>query len=1122
MAQVRVEKVTIPTYETFEYDKNPMFLEKRVYQGSSGRVYPHPVCEGICDEKKDKEYTAVFMENDYILVMILPELGGRIQRLYDKTNGYDAVYYNEVIKPALVGLAGPWISGGIEFNWPQHHRPSTFDPVDFCVTHNDDGSVTVTVGETEKMFHTKGNASFTIYDDKAYLEIKGLVYNPTEREQTFLWWANPAVAVNDYTRSIFPPDVTAVFDHGKRDVSDFPIATGVYYKVNYAPGTDISRYKNIPVPTSYMAHHSDYDFIGNYDDSKNAGLLHVADHHVSPGKKQWTWGNGDFGKAWDRNLTDENGPYIELMTGVFTDNQPDFTYLKPYESKAFTQYFMPYKECGAVKNANTDYAVNLEQTGNEVNICVYSCARHENAVSVVVTLEDGSLSADSKEIYRKEIRLGATEWFSDHFDMGEICESELKNEDGKNEIGKSENDPEHRCLRIAIYDGDEAILSYGNKPVKAEIPKPQPPMPRPAEIATTEELYLCGMHLEQYRHATYDPADYYLEGLKKDDSDIRLNNAYGKLLCKKGQFAESIPYFEKAIGKATRLNPNPYDCEPYYNLGIAYFNLSFASSDRRESDISARALKDKAYDAFYKATWDGNMQDRAFYMLALIETGRWNYEAALGSIDRSLRRNADNLKARGLKAILLRKTGRVAEAAECARESLKTDPLDMLAGYELSLLEKDHLFNSENYEAEAGYGAETERSGQPHYRMDNADIIETGMLYMKAGLYEEALRVFEKAQHDEPMIDYYRYYCSDDEKYLKAAENASPNYCFPNRTEDIAVLEHAIDAGGKMAAYYLGCLLYDKGLYERAAKLWESVAITSEFPTVHRNLALVYYNKYHDDERARKEMEKAFELDQKDPRVFYELDQLCKEIELTSGERLRKMEAHKELLETRDPLYTEYITLLNDAGRYEEAYNRIISHHFHPWEGGEGKITAQYKRSLIEMAAAEEDDEKAVKLLKKALIYPINLGEGRLIGQLDNDIFYYLAMRIGDSEESTVPAEDPSNPNSERKSKQLYLELAARGTADFASAMYYNDQPPEMVYFMALAIAELGRVDEAAKIFTEMKEYGTKHMNDRITIDYFAVSLPDFLIFEADLNKKNRKHCENMIRLGNDGLKKIR
>ena len=423
---IRQETVTIPTYEIAEYDKNPMFLEKRVYQGSSGRVYPHPVCEGVSDVKTDKEYHAIFLENDFIEVMILPELGGRIQRLYDKTNGYDAVYYNEVIKPALVGLAGPWISGGIEFNWPQHHRPSTFDPVDYTITENEDASVTVWVGEIDKMFHTKGMAGFTLYPDKAYLEIKGQVYNPTDRPQTFLWWANPAVAVNDCTRSIFPPDVCAVMDHGKRDVSKFPIADGVYYKVNYAPGTDISRYKNIPVPTSYMAAHSDFNFIGNYDDSREAGLLHIADHHVSPGKKQWTWGNGDFGRAWDRNLTDENGPYIELMTGMFTDNQPDFTYLKPYEEKSFVQYFMPYKAVGAVKNASTEVVMNMETVAGEENQRTLRLSLYAPGLLTDITAK---LVCDGEEVFAQKMTLKPGETFEKLVDIpaaGEITFSVLQ------------------------------------------------------------------------------------------------------------------------------------------------------------------------------------------------------------------------------------------------------------------------------------------------------------------------------------------------------------------------------------------------------------------------------------------------------------------------------------------------------------------------------------------------------------------------------------------------------------------------------------------------------------------------------------------------------------------------
>ena len=159
--QVWEEKITIPTYGIGKPEKNPIFLENRVYQGSSGVVYPHPVIEKILDDKEDKVYHALFLENAYLKIMILPELGGRIQMAFDKIRNRHFIYYNQVIKPALVGLTGPWISGGIEFNWPQHHRPSTFDPIDYTIEEHSDGSKTVWVSEVERMFRTKGMASFT-------------------------------------------------------------------------------------------------------------------------------------------------------------------------------------------------------------------------------------------------------------------------------------------------------------------------------------------------------------------------------------------------------------------------------------------------------------------------------------------------------------------------------------------------------------------------------------------------------------------------------------------------------------------------------------------------------------------------------------------------------------------------------------------------------------------------------------------------------------------------------------------------------------------------------------------------------------------------------------------------
>lgn len=1029
---VRQEKVTIPTYEIAEYDKNPMFLEKRVYQGSSGRVYPHPVCEGVADVKTDREYNAIFLENEYILVMILPEIGGRIQRLYDKTNGYDAVYYNEVIKPALVGLAGPWISGGIEFNWPQHHRPSTFDPVDYTIEENDDGSVTVWVGETEKMFHIRGMAGFTVYPDKAYLEIKGKTYNPTDRPQTFLWWANPAVPVNDNTQSIFPPDVHAVMDHGKRDVSTFPIATGTYYKMDYSAGVDISRYKNIPVPTSYMAYHSDFDFIGNYDYEKRAGLLHVADHHVSPGKKQWTWGCGDFGKAWDRNLTDENGPYIELMTGMFTDNQPDFTFLKPYEEKTFVQYFMPYKNAGALKNASTECAVNLETDGESVKCLAYAPCVQKN-VKLVLTNKGEVVFEETADISPVDVfEKTVSVTYDDETD-----------------------------LRFAVIKNGEELIGYTPVGENTEpVPAPAEAAKMPEDIETNEELFLTAVHLEQYRHATYSPEPYYLEGLKRDPSDIRLNNGYGKYLYNKGLFAESEKYFRAAIKRSTWKNPNPYDCEPYYNLGLA---------------LRAEGKADKAFDAFFKAAWDGAMQDKAYYQMACISAEKSDFDSALEYIEKSLVKGLHNIKARTVKTALLRLLGRTDEAAEFARETLKIDALDHAASYELYML-----------------GCVDADRMHALMRGDNHNYVELALSYIAAGLKEDAAKILGMApNNDEPMVHYYMYFCTGDKSELEKAEKASPLYCFPNRLEDIAVLGHAAGDDGEYAKYYLGCLFYDKGIWEKSVSLWECCADKIQLATVYRNLSLAYYNKLSDSEKAKVAMEKAFAMDKTDARVFFELDQLYKILNYSCAERLENMENNAELLEKRDDLYTEYVTLLNIDGQYEKAYNCIMNHIFHPWEGGEGKITAQYRIALMHLGGAER--------LEAALVYPHNLGEGKLAGANDNDIYYMLGCEYAEVDKE--------------KSEKAF-RLAARGGSELSSAMYYNDQPPEMVYYMALAYKALGDVARAECLFDALTAYCGEHYDDEIKIDYFAVSLPDFLIFDADLNKKNKVHCCFMAALG--------
>jgi tetratricopeptide (TPR) repeat protein len=1101
----------IPTYLVGEPNRNPMFLEKRVYQGSSGRVYPYPVIDKISDEKVVERHRVIHLKNRYLELMVLPDFGGRIQYARDKTNGYPFIYHNRVIKPALVGLAGPWLSGGIEFNWPQHHRPGTYCPVDSTITENPDGSMTLWLSEIEPMWHLKGTLGLTLYPDKAYLEINIRLFNPTPLPQSFHLWTNPAVHVNDDYQSVFPPDVQAVYDHGKRDVSAFPIARGTYYKVDYSRGVDISWYKNLPVPTSYMAAKSDYDFVGGYDHGEQAGVLHVADHHFVPGKKQWVWGCGDFGRAWDRNLTDEDGPYAELMCGVFADNQPDFSWLRPFEEKEVRQYFLPYKAIGFVRNATIHAAVSLAFNGGTAKIGAYATSLRRNALV--------RLSHRGKTVWEKQVELAPETPFA-----------------ADAAVPKGGRAQDFR-LEVLSAEGEQ-LVTYTPEPKQAAaIPEPATAIPEPSKVANNDALYLAGLHLEQFRHATREAEDYYREAIRRDPADPRNNHALGLLLLRRGQFAKAEPFLRKAIKTETRHNPNPVVGGPHYHLGVCLRYLG-------------RLAESEA--AFCKAAWDAACRDAACFQVAQLSAARGEFARALDFAERSLACNARNQKAAHVKIMLLRKLGRHAEAGALADAAIARDPLDFGARNERVLL----------LTADQRGRAEDERAtllgllrGSEH------TLIEIAADYAHAGACGEAMELLRYAAletpraplsenenghgvratghvgpvgmpNSRPMVFYFLgFYASLNGdpaagEYFALAAKEAPDRCFPNSLDSLLALQAALRLNPRdaRAAYYLGNLWYDKRQVDNAVACWElSRKAGPDFPTVHRNLALAYFNKRNEPSRALKALAKAFALDTSDARVLFELDLLKKRAQVPPDRRLAFLQHHRKTVEEREDLLIEFVTLLNIFGRHKEALEILTARKFHPWEGGEGKVTGQYVVSLVELAkqkllANETDSEgphaksgngetpalQAVELLERARNYPPNLGEGKLHGALENHILYWLG----------VAHEKLGRAAAARRC----WEEASTGLKVPTPAVYYNDQNPETIFYQGLALRKLGRAAAAKERFTTLAKFGRVHLRDRIVIDYFAVSLPEFMVFDDDLNRRNRVNCRYLMALGSLGL----
>ena len=1012
------EPVTIPTYLPMAPDKNPMFLEKRVYQGSSGAVYPLPFYDRVATGPVPHSWQALHIENEFVRVMVLPEIGGRIHIGLDKTNNYDFFYRQNVIKPALVGLAGPWCSGGVEFNWPQHHRPATYMPVETQIEQHADGSQTIWCSDHDPMHRLKGMHGVCLHPGKSYIELKVRLYNRTPLVQTFLWWANLATHVHELYQSFFPPDVHYVADHARRAMSKYPLCEGEYYGVNYGaraksgipaaerpdnfipPGTyppnDISWYANIPVPTSYMAMGSSDDFSGGYDHKKRAGLILLADHHIAPGKKQWTWGNHKFGYAWDRNLTDDDGPYIELMTGVFTDNQPDFSFLDPGETKVFNQYWYPIREIGPAQKANLDAAASLiiDKGVARVGVCVTS---DFPAASV-------RIEANNKPI---------AEWKRD-FSVGSALLE-------KAELPAGIRDQDVTLI-VSERDGREILRYQPAAPNEAKPPAAATEPPLPADVTSNDELYMIGLHLDQYRHATRHPEIYWREALRRDPGDSRCNNAIGLWHLRRGEFATAEKYFRAAIERLTSRNANPYDDEPFYNLGLTLRCLD------RDAE---------AYDAFYKATWSSKWQAAAFLRLAEIDATRGDWAKAAEHALKSLRKDADNLQARNIATIALRYCRRSSEADRLLEETRALDKLDIWSR---------HLASSE-------------------VPADRQMALDLAFDYARCGLMIEAIAILDRARRERRRRTDQRLWCCTrwPRSVRKLAtrrkpgrlgttpRRRSPDYCFPNRLEELIVLETAIAArpNDARAPYYLGNLLYARRRHKDAIAMWErSTQLDPTFSIARRNLGIAYFNIERDPAKARDAFEKALATNPTDSRVLYERDQLWKRIGERPESRLAELERHLDLANSRDDLSVELASLYNQTRQHEKALAIVRSRKFQPWEGGEGLALGQHVRTHVALGRLALQQGKAAEgrsLFEVALDTPENLGEAKHPLANQSDIHYWLGAALDAAGDSA--------------SALAAWERAAAHRGDFQ--LMRVTAFSELTFYSALALARLGRSEEA-------------------------------------------------------------
>lgn len=1068
------EPVVIDTYEALEPHPFPAYLGSRVYQGSSGVVYPMPFHESIATKKTPRKWDAVHLENEWVRLMIMPELGGRIHIGYDKTGDYDFFYRNNVIKPALVGLAGPWISGGVEFNWPQHHRPATYLPVDIAMERENDGSITVWCSQHDPLQRLKGMHGIRLRTDSSLIEARVRLTNRTDVQQSFLWWANVAAPVNDDYQAFFPDDVHYVADHAKRAVVSFPAADRPYYGVDYPAiaaqeeGADrIDWWKNIPVPTSYMVLDSAQDFFGGYDHGRAAGFVHWADHAIAPGKKLWTWGNSDFGRAWEQNLTDGDGPYIELMAGGFSDNQPDFAFLEPGETKSFSEYWYPIREIGPASAASRAVAMNLrwDMAGHLLHIALHASARFPRGQVRVVDRRSGEIVAEVP------IELEPDVAHSVEVDVGVRIPL--------------------TTLRVMVLNAGRVLLKHDPIDPGRVLDEPTPAeAPMEAEqIGSTDELYLIGRYLKQYRHPTRSALPYWRRALQLDPGDVRSNTALGADAYRSARYSEAERFLRTAVGRLTARTRTPVDSTPDYLLGLTLERLG---------DLTA------AVEAFRRAMWATSLRVIAGFAVARILVRQGDAAGAAELLSGLAEHAPENGRVLCLRVLAESEaSGAASTKTVAARIKLEAfmsrDPLDQ---WGCAIL------------------------GRPE-SVDLPTRLDTALEYRRAGLPEAALTHLNTTMRSEPdastalgqtevlpLMHYHRAALLEDlgrpgeaATARRVAQSTNARRCAPSRLEDIEVLERAVEveAGDALASALLGNWYFSVGRTDDAESAWtralESGSGGELDALVLRNLGLHAYNVLHKPEQADYYYRRARQAAPADAKLVIECEQLSARRGVAVSQRLDRLLANRSLVEQRDDAVVALARLLVTCDRPDEARELLAARTFQPWEGGEGAALGVWEDAAIMLARraiAVGDPDHALHLVDSAITPPANLAEAR--HPLASAA--HLRLTRGDAFAAASRFDEARDE----------WRIAARSASDFHNMS--TAELSERSINAMLALRRLGDYGEADVLLARLRSFLAEQMAlPTHGPEFFATSLSSTLLFVDDPEVMKRRRLEGFSAL---------
>ncbi len=1063
-AQVKVYegKEEIPTYQKGADELSPIFYTGRGVQGAAGHMYPYPAQTNLGDELSMVTYNMVYLENEYIKVSILPQFGGKLFSAIDKTNGRELFHRNSVIKPDLIGTLGAWISGGIEWCFPHHHRTTTLMPSDYYMVENEDGSATVWVGETERDIRLRGIIGITLRPGCSYIEAEYRLNNTNEVTRNFLFWANVAITSDENWRTFWPPSQEIGVFHSNTSFTHWPISHEVYRGIDYTSGVDLTWWKNHPDPVSFFFWQGKEGFVGGYDYATNAGTIHVGDVVQNKTSKLWQFGPGLQGQNARRKLTDDGKAYVELMTGTFSNNQPGYGWFSPHGVKEAKNYWYPIRDLEIVKNATLEASVTLQMRDEKTVFYGFNTTQTFEEAKAILKYGDEVLVTEI-------INIDPSEPYTNTF--------------------KSKENLDEYQLFTELQDkqGNKLVSYTPYKLQHPDLPDVQDRPALPDEIESVEDLYLTGRFVEQFSRPGHNPDDYYMKALEISPDDYRVNIALGIRKVHQWKFTEAEKYLQKAAEKLRIRYYQPKEGEIFYYLGLAQLALG---------------KEDEAYRNFSQSTWYYTWHSAGYYQLALLESKKGNYQKALEYIEKAYSTN--NLDGRIIifYSALLRKSGDTLKANEVIDKLIEFDPINFTAYYEKQLIQ----------------GKSTMDEWQNYMQDVENNYLEIAVHYMNMGMLEDGLSILSSLEDPvNPLVEYYLawFYTKKSQldmakSHLDRAAELSVDYCFPYRRETLDVLENAIklDPDQALPYYLLGNLLYDKRPGDAIAAWEKALKVKDQFGMVWRNLAFGAFYHENNMEKAIEYMKKAIEIDPNHSIWYAELEQYYDLSEKDYKECLAIMSEHVDVVKEDITAPKGLVKLYNLNGDYDKAIDLLTEHHFRTWEGGRViyyHYVDAYTLKALELLDNDQPNE-AISLLEKAMEYPENLEVGKPLDDERNAMIYYFMGQAYEKLKKKSKAKEcytmsvnarnsrawadllfyqaksHEKMGNDEEAKEIYKELIAIGDAQLEkgragsgigieeNAAGGNKSVSEAYYLKALGSVGLMKNDEAAMLFDEALE----------------------------------------------------